>query len=501
MTLVVAFGLACWSATLSQASEYLRPEWDVGQREVSPRDLEVIVPPPAPAELSLRDAVDLALAYDLGFRSTARGLLTAQSAYYVARQRWGLDAFGTLQRSGNDQTVDERVGGLAFTYSALTGADFSVVAELDRIESEETQRALALTLRQPLVSGAGRASPAYEEVRQARSLYREALLAYFVQRQRLIQDVISVYFSAIEQRQVVEIQDSSVRLAEQAVDDAQLRLDNKLIVEIDLMRAQLRLAREQTSAVGARQSFQDRMDALLALLGLQVGGAPELTTMVSVEPEDVDLETAVAQALELRPELRLIELGIEDSEAALRIARSERLPSLDLFGSWVETENGIQDESWLVGIDLSVPIGSRSLDEAARRAEWGLLISEQGREDERQRIIAQVRSQVRAAEAARANVDIQAQGVEIAKRSLERAQRMVDEGLQSNRDLLDFQDDLTQSEISLVRSKIDYYLALVRLKAAIGLDVSQALPADQSAEEPYEAGPDGEELDVKEDGR
>jgi cobalt-zinc-cadmium efflux system outer membrane protein len=454
----------------------------VGQDEVSPRDLQVITPEPAPAELSLRDAIDLALSYDLGFRQTVRELLTARSIYYVARQRWQADAFGIVERSGNGETLDERGGGLSFTYSALTGADFSVVAELDRVEGEETERTLSLSLRQPLIAGAGRASPAYEELRSAQSRYREALLVYFTQRQQLVEGAISAYSATAEREQVVTITELSVQLAEQAVRDAELRLEKGLIVEIDLMRAQLRLAREQTSAIVARQSFQDAMDGFLALLGLQVGGSVELTTLISAEREEIDLEAAVAQALDLRPELKLIDLGIEDNEAALRIARSDRLPMLDLFGSWQETDNGVREESWLAGLELSVPIASRSLNEDVRRAEWGLLISEQGREAERQQIIRQVRSQVRAARAAWANVENAAQGVEIAKRSLLGAQRMVEEGLRSNRDLLDFQDDLTRSERDLVNSKINHYLALVRLKAAMGVDITQDLPPERMEE-------------------
>jgi len=52
---------------------------------------------------------------------------------------------------------------------------------------------------------------------------------------------------------------------------------------------------------------------------------------------------------------------------------------------------------------------------------------------------------------------------------------MVEEGLRTNRDLLDAQDDLTRSQTSLVSSKINYYLALVRLRVAVGLDILPAL--------------------------
>jgi len=457
------------------ASQYLRSEWQVGQSRVSAADLEVIVPSPAPSEVDLEAAVRIALQRNLGFRRTVQDLLGARSNWQVVRQRWTLDLFGSVERTGDGETLDARQAGATFSYAATTGADFSVVAELDRLESDETEQTITAFLRQPLLAGQGDASAAYEEVRQARTSYRAALLAFFIDRQSLVERVVSAYFDSVQQKQLVDIQDFSVTLAEQAVKDAQLRLDAGLIPEIDLTRAQLRLARERTAAVTQRQRLQDAMDGLLALLGLEVGGMPELVTEVPYQAQSLDLPALVAHALELRPDLRLVDLAIEDREAALRVSRSERLPSLGLFGGWARQRNGLDETSWSIGLDLSVPIGSLSLEEAARRARWDLLVSEQAREDLRQQVVAEVRRQVRAAEAARVNVEIASQSVEVARRSLHIAERMVEEGLRTNRDLLDAQDDLTRSQTSLVSSKINYYLALVRLRVAVGLDILPAL--------------------------
>lgn len=468
----------------SSASESLRPEWQVGQDQVSPSDLQVIPPPPAPSELSLEEAVRFALRQNLGFRGTLRGLLGAQSSWSVARQRWALELFGQVERTGNDgtdETVDSSLAGAAFSYSAITGADFSVVAELDRLDSDETDETISAVLRQPLLAGRGAASPAYEEVRRARSVYRAALLSFFIDRQNLIEQVISAYFSTVEQQQLVAIQESSVERGKQAVEDARLRLEAGLIPEIDLRRAQLRLSREDIAAISQRQRLRDAMDRLLLLLGLQVGTMPELVTAVPYEPESLDVDALVAQAFDLQPDIQLADIDLEDREAALRITRSQRLPALDLFGGWSRQQNGLDERSWNIGLDLSIPIASRSLTESARQARWALLVTEQARQDLEQQVTADVRRQVRAADAARSNVTIASESVELSQRSMAIARRMVEEGLATNRDLLDAQDDLRQSESSLASSKISYYLALVRLRVAIGLDIMPEIAWDQAA--------------------
>ncbi len=485
--------LACASAAPLAASADLRPEWQVGQDRVSPDDLEVIVPPPAPAELTIEDAVNLALRHNLGFRRSVQRLLNARSEWHIARQRWDLELFGRIQRSGNGETVEDSQAGAALYYSAVTGANLSVVAELDRLEDDEAEQTLTANLRQPLLAGRGPASSAYEELRRARNAYRAALMSFYVERQSLVERVISSYFSTVQQTELVVIRQSSVRMAEEEVRNAGARLKEKVAVELDLMRAKLRLAGEQRAEVLAGQSLADTMDRFLGLLGLEVGGMPALVTRVSHKPREIDLDASVSRALELRPELRLTDLDVEDREAVLRIARSERLPSLDAFGSWRRTTNGLDDRTWGVGLELSVPIASRSLDESVQQARWGLLVARQEREDLVQQITAEVRSEVRAAEAARQNVQSAEESLKVARQSLTAAGRMVEEGLRTNLYVLDSQDDVTRDETALVTSKIDYYLALVRLRLAIGLDISQDLPTERvedvvgAAEEPTEA--------------
>ncbi|MCJ7822138.1 MAG: TolC family protein, partial [Armatimonadetes bacterium] len=275
----------------------------------------------------------------------------------------------------------------------------------------------------------------------------------------------------------------SVTRAEEEVRAAGLRLEEQVAVGLDLMRAQLRLASEQRAEVLARQSVADTMDNLVELLGLEIGGMPTLVTQVAYEPSEIDLAASIGRALDLRPEVRLMALDIEDQEAVLRIARSERMPSLDVFGAWRRTSNGFDDRSWDVGLELSVPIASRSLDEGAQQARWGLLVAQQEREGLTQQITAEVRSQVRAAEAARQNVTIATKSVAVAKDSHTAARRFVEEGLRTNLYVLEAMDSLTRDETSLVTSKIDYYLAVVRLRRAMGLDISQDLPTER-VEEP-----------------
>jgi outer membrane protein TolC len=469
------------------AASELPSEWAVGQDKVSTSNLQPTAPPQAPAELTIADAASQALRYNLGFRQAMQNLLAARSAWWSARQQWRFTAFGTLEHDENGGAVNSDLLGTTFQYSATSGATLSVTAELGLVESEQ-ERTISLTATQPLLRGSGKASAVYEQLRSARNAYRSALLSFFLQRQALIAQVINSYFSAAQQRELLRIQNDSVKLAEQAVRDAQIRLENQLIAEIDLTRAQLQLSRAQTDAVLAQQAEQNTMDALMRVLGLQVEGHPTLVTAVPYAPAAVDLPASVARALGHRPELMLADLTIENQQAALRIARSQRQPALDVFAGLDRVGDGVSERIWKVGLQLSAPISSRTLAAAVQQADWGLLVSLQNRLDLTQEVIAEVRSEARAADAAQKNADIAAQAVEVARRSLYIANRIVEEGLGTNRDLIDAQTNLTASEVSLVTSRINYYLATVRLRQAMGVDIAQDLPtARASAETPAPA--------------
>ncbi len=469
VTLLSAAG--AWAAP---AMGELRPEWSVGQELASPDSLAVTPPIPAPASLTLQEAVDTALNRNTGFRQTVSGLLSARDGLEVARKRWDLNLTGASTR---DQDAGlSTTAGAALSYALFSGANFSVSSELNQLVSDESQDSLSATLRQPLLSGWGAASSSYESVRAARNGYRRALLDYFVSRQSLIVGVIGAYFSVVQQREAVKIQAESVARAEQTVKETEVRLQEGMIIEMDLLNAQQQLASAQAQQVQAEESYQQAMDQLMLQLGLEIGGKPELVSEVEYRPEDQDLGKATEQALELRPELYLAQLGIEDSQAGVRLARSRRLPSLDLLGGLTRFATGGSNNLWNLGLAATVPLGARDLEQGYRQSQWSLLLAQQSLEDTRQRVIADIRSQVRAAEAARRQVDLAEQGVKIAERSVVQAKRLVEEDLRTNRDLLEAQRSLRDSKLGLSSSKINYFMAVMRLKVAMGQDVATALP-------------------------
>jgi outer membrane protein TolC len=94
----------------------------------------------------------------------------------------------------------------------------------------------------------------------------------------------------------------------------------------------------------------------------------------------------------------------------------------------------------------------------------------------RDRVAQEVQRQVRAAVSSQARIDIGERSVALARKSREAAQGMYDEGLSDYLRVLDAEDRLVEAERSLLQEQVQYFLTTVRLRRALGEDITQELP-------------------------
>ncbi|HOK55485.1 MAG TPA: TolC family protein, partial [Armatimonadota bacterium] len=89
-----------------------------------------------------------------------------------------------------------------------------------------------------------------------------------------------------------------------------------------------------------------------------------------------------------------------------------------------------------------------------------------------EQVTEQVRRAYRNVETAKTTLDILSENVKVAEDNLRLALRMVEEGIDDNRVVLDAQESLTQVEVGLLSAKVDLYLAGINLLYAMGQDLT-----------------------------
>lgn len=207
--------------------------------------------------------------------------------------------------------------------------------------------------------------------------------------QRMVADLVRVYWSLVVARLNRDVRQQQVEYAQQVYDQAKARLAAEESDGRDVTQSATTLALLEAELVAADADVLQQEAALRNMMGLPPAGAfatlVPITAPISTQL-DFDWDEALILAEQFRPDVVELKLVLE-ADQQLRIqANNEALPQLDavalyrwnglegttLGGSPFRTDaEHFQD--WTLGVNFSVPIGLRRERAALRRQE--LLIS------------------------------------------------------------------------------------------------------------------------------
>lgn len=444
-----------------------------------------------PEKLSLKECLTLALTHNAGYKQSLVSVANAESRLRATHQlrHASIDADLGFSRHSRDGSSTFSTFGPALSISRPSGASLTGAVDVPGYNSPRIGGEAGLQYLMPLIRGRGRGSEVRAQLVQARIDTERTYLAHFDSEQALIDEVVQAYFNAMRTQDLLRIQEEAVRIAEQVTSDTQKRLDAGLIIEIDVTRAQLQLSSTRERLLSQQQAYRNALDSLVLILGLPVGAQPQLSDTISYNYAPIDEATAIKTALGRRPELSQIRLQQADAEVQVALAQTRKKPRADLrfnlasLGFTLFGGGGISNIlTSLLGLNVSVPVKEKPLQEAVAQAERNRAILDDEHEFRRQTIVNEVRRLVRTAETARSNIDLLTENLEVARKSQHIAQRLFEEGLADNRDLLEAQSSITSTEGGVLSAKVDYFLTMVNLQRAMGLPLRGyfGLPADPS---------------------
>jgi outer membrane protein TolC len=311
----------------------------------------------------------------------------------------------------------------------------------------------------------------------------------------VLQQVEEAYWNLVASRRAVDVSQQSLELAERLLGETDERVKVGTSAPIDLVQSQTGVATRLQNLIAAGNLAANAEDALKAVLGFD---APEewLTEIETTEayeftPIETDLETAIESALARRPEIRRKLIELEQLEYNVRVARNQVLPSLDLEASYgwggIGGDATVDDEHipggpgdawdqafdfdfphWRLGVQFGIPIGNNTAQGqlAERRFEHQRSTIELNAL--RQQIIQQVRVAVRALEDGKALVEASLAARDLSERNLEAEETKFDNGLSTNYQVLEIQEDLAQAQLSLIRAYLDYRKANIGYRVSTG---------------------------------
>jgi outer membrane protein TolC len=288
-----------------------------------------------------------------------------------------------------------------------------------------------------------------------------------------VSDLIArAYLACLRADATLESAQSNVDLSDALVKLANTQKNAGTGTGIEVTRAQVQLANDQTQLIIAQN---DRTRAALQLMkAMSLDMDVTLTFADKLSPTPVDagaLDVSIEKAKKERAELKAQRQKEEAANLTYGAVRAERLPTIGASGDYGSSGAHIDDSrvTRSVAVSLRIPLfdGGRR---AGRSAE-SFSQYEQERTHTRD-LVQQVELEVRVAYAslnsARNQVETAAQGVMLAENELAQAQRRYQAGVTNSIEVTDAQTRLVRARDNRVTALYNYNLARLDLATATG---------------------------------
>lgn len=308
-------------------------------------------------------------------------------------------------------------------------------------------------------------------IAQARLRQQQADRQKELVEQQIRFEVIRAYYGVLVAKARKEVADEAVETAEADVKRIRDLFETGLVVQSDLLAAEVQLAEFHQQQIQAAGDVVIAEAALNTALGLPVNTPHRIEGELVEKTFGVgDQDELVRLALLHRPDYAQASLAVRSSEQSVRSALGEFLPRFDLFATFGGSGRGLASGSadYTVGANLTFNIfdPGRSARLKQARAAEAMVTAEQDR------LSDQIRFEVvRAYQqyvSAQDRLKVAARAVTQAEETLRIVQDRYQEGLTTITEMLRAETALLRARLNVLTARYDYYVGYANLLLASG---------------------------------
>lgn len=473
---------------------------------------------------------DLAIA-DEDIRIAEATILQALGAY---------DVFLTAELNGSIAETPQRGSQFAFSLATRTiggsvgfqrkletGGQVSLMIEANRTLTDQPinffnaeqgaftlssyQFRPTLTITHPLLKGAG-LKVNRAEINKAKIATSQAEAARLSSAQDRARDVISAYWDVLFAHRDLENKQRSVELAKRQLERTKALVSAGRLSPVDVKAVEQALALRESEVLGAENALLDTSLTLRTLMGQEFADRDVLGVLPAtdpvVKPRTVVTRDEIERALQTNPQVRQLELALASRRIDELVAANQRLPQLDVSGSFVPqgrsvdsapdpntgdpgeqgswpeafrnifnediTQDGLLADWTLSGsVTLTWDVQNRGPKGAHERAKAEIRKAQTQLKQVRQQVSSGV---IRAANGLRTTgkqIEVAEISLELALENLEAEQARFEVGRATNFNVLERLDEVDQAAAQALNAQIQYLKSLAQLQALTG----EILPA------------------------
>lgn len=359
---------------------------------------------------------------------------------------------------------------------------------------------LSLGFTQPLLRNFGR-SANMAQIRIARRALTESRSVFAAEVNDTIQQVIGLYWNAVQARGALDVQQRALKLAETSYNRDKRSLELGALPPLDISRSESEVAARRVEQIQAEYNVLQAEEGLRLMIGADQDPQLKSATLElteSAQPtgdiETADFDQVLSAALSSRPEIAAAKEALAIDQTSVGYARNQLKPALNLSGQYLS--NGIGGNQYdlvtgqltsqgglsssfgqLFGFGYPSYQGSLTLNFPVRnrgaQAQLGNALVNRTRDlyNSRQAeevITRQVRDAVNQLNTARQSLAAANTSLDLWRKSLAADQRKFELGAETNFFVLDAQNRLAQAELAQLQAEVSYQLALAAIRHATG---------------------------------
>jgi outer membrane protein len=414
-----------------------------------------------PLQLSLKQAVDLALAPDGSTRVklAAEAIRQAQARSAEARAALLPDIESAV--SEQNETSNLKAYGFDFLHIPIPGLSIpTFVGPFDVFDARINVTETVFDFSS--IRGYQAAKASVEAVKADNQGTRD----------QVTDQVARAYLTGLRAQAALDTAKANVELSE-----ALLKLSQSLKTAgtgtgIEVTRADVQLANDRQLLIVAENGVERSHLQLLKVIGLQLDRPVQLTGVLAyVATENLDAALALATARANRAELKAQLDREQSAKLSYSGVKFERLPSVAAFGNYGVSGSAINDSvpTRVYGASLRVPIFDGGRRDARRAESASEYRQEQIRtQDLRDQIELDVRLALQSLRSADAEVKAAEDGLKLSENELAQAQRRYKAGVTNSVEVTDAQTRLQRARDNRINALYDYNVARIDLGTATG---------------------------------
>jgi len=310
----------------------------------------------------------------------------------------------------------------------------------------------------------------------------------------------------------VKVKQRSMDLAQKTLSDNRIQVDIGTMAPIDLVQAESEVANRKEQLVVSTYTQAQTEDQVKKLIsargdpGLVLAKLNPTQGVRKPDPSDVlPVEQAIKVALENRPEMRQLQLDLENRNIDLEYTKNQLLPNVDLIGSYTQngvggtetlragfgptapivsvTKGGLGDTfsqlfgydftGYAVGVSVQIPLRNRAAQGGNARATTDKRIAENRIMAQAQQIALEVRNALTQVDMNKARIETASTARQLAERRLEAEQKKFDLGASTIRFVLEEQRNVAQAQTNEIQALVNYAQALVDMDRAMGMTLKK----------------------------